>query len=91
MGIYLIPDSVTILYRACLGNIKGGHCLYHNWNLYDNCLSSMECRLNIIMTYDISQCKLQYTMYLSTVRSGSLAVNDRTMDVQVTLDRPSTP
>ena len=34
---------------------------------------------------------LQYTMYLSTARGSSLAVNDRTMDVRVTSDRPSTP
>ena len=34
---------------------------------------------------------LQYTMYLSTARGSSLAINDRTMDVQVTSDRPSTP
>ena len=34
---------------------------------------------------------LQYTMYLSTARGSSLAVNDRTVDVRVTSDRPSTP
>ena len=34
---------------------------------------------------------MQYTMYLSTARGSSLAVNDRTMDVRVTSDRPSTP
>ena len=34
--------------------------------------------------------QMQYTMYPSTVRGSSLAVNDRTMDVRVTSDRPST-
>ena len=34
---------------------------------------------------------VQYTMYPSTDRGSSLAVNYRTMDVRVTLDRPSTP
>ena len=34
---------------------------------------------------------LQYTMYLSTDRGSSLVVNDCTMDVRLTLDRPSTP
>ena len=34
---------------------------------------------------------VQYTMYLSTARGSSLAVNDCTMYVQVTSDRPSTP
>ena len=34
---------------------------------------------------------LQYTMYLSTARGSSLADNDRTMDVRVLSDRPSTP
>ena len=34
---------------------------------------------------------LQYTMYVSTARGSSLGVNDRTMDVRVTSDRPSTP
>ena len=32
---------------------------------------------------------MQYTMYLSTAKGSSLAVNDRTMDVRVTSDRPS--
>ena len=34
---------------------------------------------------------LQYTRYPSTARGSSLAVNDSTLDVQVTSDRPSTP
>ena len=34
---------------------------------------------------------LQYTMYPSTSRGSSQAVNDRTMDIRVTSDRPSTP
>ena len=34
---------------------------------------------------------LQYTRYPSTSRGSSLAVNDRTLDVRVTSDRPSTP
>ena len=34
---------------------------------------------------------VQYTMYPSTARGSSLAVNDCTMDVRVTSDRPSTP
>ena len=34
---------------------------------------------------------LQYTRYPSTARGISLAVNDRTLDVQVKSDRPSTP
>ena len=34
---------------------------------------------------------MQYTMYPSTAKGISLAVNDRTMDVRVTSDRPSTP
>ena len=34
---------------------------------------------------------LQYNRYPSTARGISLAVNDRTMDVRVTSDRPSTP
>ena len=34
---------------------------------------------------------LQYTMYPSTDRGSSLAVNDRTMDVQLMSDRPITP
>ena len=33
---------------------------------------------------------LQYTMYLSTAKGSSLAVDDCTMDVRVTSDRPST-
>ena len=35
--------------------------------------------------------KFQYTMYPSTARGSSLAVNDQTMDVRLTSDRPSTP
>ena len=34
---------------------------------------------------------MQYTRYPSTARGSSLAVNDRTQDVRVTSDRPSTP
>ena len=34
---------------------------------------------------------VQYTRYPSTARGSSLAVNDRTLDVQITSDRPSTP
>ena len=37
--------------------------------------------------YDI----LQYTRYPSTARGSYLAVNDCTLDVQLTLDRPTTP
>ena len=37
------------------------------------------------------QVGLQYTRYPSTARCSSLAVNDRTLDVRVTSDRPSTP
>ena len=33
---------------------------------------------------------MQYTMYFSTDRGSSLAVNDRTLDVRVTSDRPIT-
>ena len=34
---------------------------------------------------------MQYTRYPSTASSSSLAVNDCTLDVRVTSDRPSTP
>ena len=34
---------------------------------------------------------VQYTMNPSTARGSSLAVNDHTLGVQVTPDRPSTP
>ena len=34
---------------------------------------------------------LHYTMYPPTAIGSSLAVNDRTMDVRVMSDRPSTP
>ena len=37
------------------------------------------------------QSDVQYTRYPSTARGISLAVNDHTMDVRVTSDRPSTP
>ena len=44
---------------------------------------------------DILQCTawkaLQYTRHPSTARGSSLVVNDRTLDVRVTSDRPSTP
>ena len=35
--------------------------------------------------------EVQYTRYPSTAIGSSLAVNDRTLDVQVKSDRPSTP
>ena len=47
----------------------------------------MRVEITFIFTGEV----LQYTMYLSTARGSSLAVNDRTMDVRVTGDRPSTP
>ena len=34
---------------------------------------------------------VQYTIYPSTTRGSSLAVNDCTVDVRVKSDRPSTP
>ena len=40
---------------------------------------------------DYNQNDVQYTMYHSTSRGSSLAVNDCTMDVRVMSDRPSTP
>ena len=39
----------------------------------------------------IEKVDLQYTRYTSTDRGSSLAVNDLTMEVRVTSDRPSTP
>ena len=38
-----------------------------------------------------AEAPLQYTKYPSTDRGSSLAVNDRTLDVRVTSDVPSTP
>ena len=35
--------------------------------------------------------EVQYTRYPSTARGSSLAFNDRTLDVRVMSDRPSTP
>ena len=44
--------------------------------------------LLLIMKDTKEAMELQYTMYLSTARGSSLAVNDHTMDVRVTSDRP---
>ena len=44
-----------------------------------------------IRTKNTSICAFQYSRYPSTARGISLAVNDCTLDVQVTSDRPITP
>ena len=46
--------------------------------------------INLASTYSKVIGAMQYTRYPSTARGSSLAVNDRTLDVRVTSDRPST-
>ena len=53
------------------------------------CLRQKKPRL--VADFTLDHTGVQYTMYPSTARGSSLAVNDRTMDVRVTSDRSSTP
>ena len=49
-------------------------------------MSTSSCYVDPMLGFE----HLEYTRYPSTARGSSLAVNDCTLDVRVTSDRPST-